>query len=434
MRNSILNFLSALVVLVLLAGCASQHPVYRADKVENMQGIYYSLPTTRLIVGIPVAQIVKSPGPFAAHASVFFDTPARTATETTYKLSLSEATVTTKAYADPDQTFVAKVRAGAFQKRAIDLKLNDIGLFTDVTSEFEDKTIEVILKTVENAAKVAAALKAAPPAAFAGPPQEVYDAYNAIVQARAQRNALLGHLPPGPSADYINVILARLDEIEKRNLEKFFGSSTTTAWMAEFEIDPGTTQNPNATHALFEISQDEKTLQLGSYKPLSAPPGSWFQTATSPKDAITLDIQRVPGPSDTVAASYTTEPKRNGFFYRIPAQATVSVLRSGAQKKRVTVAVAQYGHVVALPVSTGSLLKSNYTLSLHPETGTAKQVITGSEPITGELVDQAGAAATEVANYIRLRRELEKQQREERDAERQAIIDRFLALVAPEPT
>lgn len=430
MRLNVRIAMVMLAVAALAVGCATRHPVYPVSESSGKQGVFYSLPYTRLLVSVPTARIDTAPGHLKDLAECFFGPRATSQmiekAATKYVVDLSKATVEVQQVPDPKATFLVEMTAGPLQRKTLEMQLNEMGLITDAKSEVEDKTFEVAMKVIQTAAAVAkagvtdakvaaglvsrcGALKSAQPGAWA----EAERAVARLASIQTARETLLGQPPEHVDKIYLKELLAVLDAEEKDILAAFFGSAKITPWLAQFEIDPGERGSAKGTVNVLKWSSDEGIMLEQGTTPLSKPAFSLLTSSTKPLSTISIEVTEVAGMADTIV-KYWTARKKNGFYYRIPGEATVRFLVDNEEQKRQHVAIAQFGTSAALPVSLGSLLKSNYAVGYHPTTGALKSVVSGSEPLTGAQVDQAGAAAQAVVEYRKAKAELERQRQSER--------------------
>lgn len=514
--------LVALSISLVLSGCATRHPVHRVAKGEKTgQGVYYALPYTKFLVAVPITMSVTTPGKYRDLAKDYFSLSAEqqkqlaVASKKT-SFALAKPVITPATVADSEQVFQIQVTAGAFQRRALELKLSNLGLLTDATSTSEDKKLEVALKSIEIVASTVATVFTGQSGiinleatSLVGPfpnlttqvsirQREAAAIVNRIERIQDQRIELL---TGNTSVEHVekstlDEMLKQLADIEKGLLGQFFGTTKKTTWTAQFLVDPAADQkhlnsiaSPTGT-AHSNSSENVSNLfcfnPIGGIRPhaklLEPPPNGFIydderiqkirsdidtaiaalqEEETAGKDAkrqsllalkeesaVALATNPIPGFSDTVASNYSSEAEqagRSGFFYRIPKEGTVRVVKGtakivdvkdstaklcilqdldeAADLLRTNTVVAQFGHVISLPISPGSLLKSNYNLTLYEETGSLKTFVSGSEPIDAAFLEQSlKPASAAVGQAVVAREALQSKREAAREAKRQELL------------
>jgi hypothetical protein len=99
--------------------------------------------------------------------------------------------------------------------------------------------------------------------------------------------------------------------------------------------------------------------------------------------------------ADKVRDSHLSQDGNRGFYYRIPGRAIAFLKQGPAELGRAPLSIAQFGHVVSLPASTGGR-KTKYTLELFEASGGLKNFSMGSSALIQQknIDDLAGAATT----------------------------------------
>lgn len=116
---------------------------------NDKQGLYYALPKTVLIVKVPVGRTEVKPGPYQKFALSFFPylSPDDVVNEEGLAFKLGDATMETKAIADPANVFLVKLNPEHlgkfwrwFNTNSFDMKLTEQGIATSIAAEATDES------------------------------------------------------------------------------------------------------------------------------------------------------------------------------------------------------------------------------------------------------------------------------------------------------
>jgi hypothetical protein len=254
----------------------------------------------------------------------------------------------------------------------------------------------------------------------------------------------------------LDVLQARIkpyqDRIDDR-LALFVGTTTTsTIWTAEFELTPGAPSGAVGPLTLFTLDK-KKGVCIGSEP--SSPSGdgvgqvrllnpfkddSTGGGATTVCGPVNIVVQLALSAPDSASMGGVVnvppgEDKTHGFFYRLPGMATAVIQGSTSrceppkdppdkckadppdpaliktvplQLARLHTAIAQYGKIAWLPVSTNGR-RTQYTLDLSPTTGAMKNFIVASDAVLDKsMVDTLSGAATTVIGAERQKQKAAK--------------------------
>ena len=279
--------------------------------------IYYTLPKTAITVTIPVTKVTLNKGIFSDWATGLLLRPYTDAEKTTFEVG--QPSFETSAVPDADNVYLVGLKGTPFQKRTLELQLNELGFLTDATSEVEDKTIEYLVRTVEVVASVVSKTRLPIPAPE---PEEATVAKARIKQIRYERLALLsgqrGTREIAP--DSLNIMLKRLDDEEKSLVALFQGTINTKTWVAKFTMeDP-----PQASLTLFNVSPDDGvTLSTDANvpKPLFPLPNDFVNGKGTKGDDLTFAVkssdssQHIQGMINT---AHALKKGMQGYYYRVP--------------------------------------------------------------------------------------------------------------------
>lgn len=247
----------------------------------------------------------------------------------------------------------------------------------------------------------------------------------------------LGSVPQAPSQSYLEV-LSNIDEEMNQLQAEFFGTvEKTPYWTALFEVTPTSALTDVESVDLFNYSAAQGicagplsgTLALELREPLPPP----ARAANCPEPVtVRLKVKRPANQfPEVVAAAIQPAPgEERGMYYRLPGKAFVTLesVKTGqaiaAGIAQFSPAVAQFGHVVSLPSTTGGR-RTQYATELFSATGAMRSFKLGSESVIDKgMVADVGTAATELVEGAQTRRAA----RDARDKERKEESDELTQL------
>lgn len=349
--------------------------------------------------------------------------------DVTKKFKIGTPSVTSRAVPDPDEIYLVHIKGGWFQDRSLDLTLTDVGLLESGTSEAEDRTVDLAVKTIEVAATVAG--KVIGVGAFkereAGEPRHRNPYRKAILVAEAIEGVRNNMLKIKSSTQYadmsVETLKFQIDELKKHEtaLKRYFWETTVIPWKARVEYYPKDGTSPPKMFDLVVTDSDILFLVNGAGELVRKIPEEFLKDGNPANRtvdcralkcvAVTIDQQE-----DSEVAGIVGEKKwpwasKRGFRYRIPGMAIIKVKEGDKVLTRTRMPVAQFGTVVALPADTGSN-KSKYSIALFTKLGAMKNIKIDSTGIQPKAIEGAGAAAGAIVGAVEAASETSKLKRE----------------------
>jgi len=447
------------VLFALMGGCATQHRVYPVSEKSptSEQGIVYALPKTVLRIEIPVIQTTTVKGSLADCAKACLGTDdAIMAKEITYRIG--DPILSYSSRADEDHVYMVAVKGGPFENRDIELELSSKGLLTSAVSSVEDKSIDIAIQTVKTAASVASVFISGGAAAssvagvskslstssylngylyrpqiverFAEPQKSpcascdprAEEVLQALVDLRESRRKLItGGSDAEISKEALETMLKAIDVEEGKLVAEFMGTKTEKIWSAYFEIAP---KDWKESHKL--LAYGTKTgVSVEKKHALNTEPAAFSGSGHTTSVVLSIETDDYQMAA-TVEKGYKPKPGVKGYYYRVPGSGTIRVHYGDQLKLTETKPIAQYGTIAALPVSTGSLRKSTYTLSLDPESGALTKLKASSQALDPATIAQAGEAAKAWAEVYQAQQAAKAAERQAEQQRREEIINRLL--------
>jgi len=280
-----------------------------------------------------------------------------------------------------------------------------------------------------------------------------------------------------PSAETLKVMLQEIDSLIAQQKKIYFlGDVNKQSWTGLFEMTP-TKGKPDDKKELFKFAKESGVCELiETHQGVKIPPAFQSDKKCEPDDlacqkrrdacdsAATVALRVEPVEKENVLAGPVEKlfPKSSesdeeelgqkgdrGFYYRIPAKATVRLIslltdkeeakeakeakktKETAEHARKTLRIAQLGWVVSLPASTGGR-KTKYDLALDPA-GAIANFNLGTDPLIQKaMLEDIKGIATPITDS---KDELKRLQRaREILEERQKVRVATEALQRPLPT
>jgi hypothetical protein len=151
------------IIVVLSSACETETLVTKVDKTNTGQradGVLFSLPETLVVAEVPVSRISSSPGAFHEWTEFFY--PELTSddyiTEENSKFKIGAPTFTTRGQTDPDNVYMAHIKAKQFETKTLLLEFNDDGIIARTETSSKDESIDIITSGLKTAATIAAPL------------------------------------------------------------------------------------------------------------------------------------------------------------------------------------------------------------------------------------------------------------------------------------
>jgi hypothetical protein len=142
-------FLVTAVLIFMGVSCKTQQPI-RVQHVRNLetghslQGFYYALPRTVLIVDVTVVKTTETPGPFAPYAGRFLGLENVITTPSTI-YEIREVNINSYAEPDPAEFYFVELDLNKNHKNPLSLYMSEGGLISAVNAPFDQQ--EFLLST-----------------------------------------------------------------------------------------------------------------------------------------------------------------------------------------------------------------------------------------------------------------------------------------------
>lgn len=352
MRTIILALLTA----VAFTGAAQSTQKLTAGK-SNEYGLTYTLPATTLTLTLAAERTVKTPGEFRLYAEKYLHlTPILERSE---RWALTGAELTPGAAADGDERYLVQFKAGSGVEMLLtadgfplSVNRNDYQPSAPAASKLTDiPAAPTILESeaarqavTEEMLKSRSTAKRAELAAA-----RIYE----IRQTRADiLSGQADNMPADGAA--MQIVLDNLSRQEEALTAMFTGTESRSTEVAEFTITPPGVDAPHR----FVAARLSVLKGIVDADDLSGAP-VYVEFSNIEKAELPVNEKGVT----------KTFPK-NGFAYRIPGQATVTVSYDGKTLARIEgLDVTQYGPVFGLDPALFSDKKAPSYLLLNPLTG-----------------------------------------------------------------
>ena len=393
MRNSIRLFFT-LVTLLLFAGTASsQINVYHIDQSITpltRQGIFYALPRTVVNVEVTIDRIENYKGPYAEYALRYLGLQ-NVVMANSVEYQISRIKITTSPEPDPGQYYFVELGDGLSKTEESGLlSLNESGLILGTLPEDVDSAGPII-RIIEGEDGVTMIEKDVFPEIFKyyadisvfekvdtiirkvsidtltlerqilkrtmvekSPEQKAREAADFISKIKENRfNLLTGYQEVSYNQETLEYMDAQLKLLEKEYMKLFTGISIHKTYTHDFKYIPLSNQI-NTEVPIFKFISGKGVVDLNQMK----------------GRVVTIKVQRVGNTNEV--ASYLNraqeETKSQGFYYRIPELARVTVNQGAGKIEQTQCLINQLGVVTYLPVS-------QWKVKFHEETGGIKGVV-----------------------------------------------------------
>ncbi len=136
-------FLTTAVLILLGVSCKTQQPIRvqhirNLETGHNLQGFYYALPRTVLIVDVTVVKTTETPGPFASYAGRFLGLE-EVITEHSTTHEIREVKINSFAEPDPSEFYFAELDLNKNRKNPLSLHMSEVGLISGVNAPFDQQ-------------------------------------------------------------------------------------------------------------------------------------------------------------------------------------------------------------------------------------------------------------------------------------------------------
>lgn len=404
--------LFVLTIATATVGCASMEVHH--DVQPGMEGVLYRLPRGVLLVNVPITRTVFTATPLTNYAMVTTDDfaglpvielPEEWAErsdiadkERLFTFGHEAPTLDNAVEPDPEQAYFIRIRGDATQNRTLKLALNTMGVLTDGESHVQDKKLELILASIEAAARIggsfvglraerAMAATLGRGAAYV----EAVKLRRELLDLSQQRQQWVVDQKP-KTAEALRIAMAAFDAKEAAIADRFV-LVNQKAYAAAFEIRPWTDRSISGDRRadLVTIDRAKGVTQWikGVQKEITGPdelsPDIEEPAQSGIGTQIRIDIRQNSAYALKVKSSQTVKSP-SGFVYRIPGAVNVALasISDGRLKKAYvakTVQLPQAGSVVALPRHAGLSPENHVTLALYEETGSLKSLNVESKAV-----------------------------------------------------
>ena len=453
----------ALIVplIVLLAGCTVGHRITRlASGVQvnpGDQAAYYALPRTVITVSFPVtkAEVKEGTGKYNGKAcfdelgdAADFDLPddpmthkppalwqaigldeLPTTTSQAYKVN-GTPTISSLSEPDPEQVFRVDLSSSWAIKRELNLTYGPTGVLQSGTSFVQDRRVDLsvgLLKAVVGTAtslrSLVAVVQPQPMSQGGTQPfdcatledpcqRAACETYQARQKLSELSQTVIDEKLSGKQAEWLEKRYR--DDIDKR-VSLFVRQSTEKANVV-CAVRPATWKSGSGKQG-FEVLQLDKTMGFHPGKDADCliPYGFLWTSGQSSSVAYALQVVPASGQYEEYLAGAGVpqahdDTKPQGFYYRVPAIAAVSVEKGPEVLVESDILVAQLGFVAALPGQR--TYQTKYMVTLDPATGALQTLDSNTAAISPDLITSSGTA---IADALDKRAEAKKDEAAAKD-------------------
>ena len=404
-RKSKALILSTLVIS--LTACVSTVPVYNVKSSncpDEKQGLYYALPKTVVTADIVVSLTQIKAGPFYDLSKELLGIESE---KNSKEYKIEEIKLGSYSVVDSSEWyFVDLSKNGLFKKVSITTTLAENGTISSASAEAENKTLDYTMQTITFAAGIAA--KFIPFTSAGGSPVPQNNMLpekgakspkgpvmlthrdsgllliSKIQDLQVKRTNLITNGESEIAADALQIMLKEIDTAIEGLMENFVGTKIVKKTTLHFD------QEHISEKMLFNFSTKDGIFGL----PASMNINKAFVTTVASGDPITLHFvnqQSIPA----VMKTQSTQSSKSGFYYRIPVNTTVQVLKGNVVLNQADILIAQNGVTKSLPAKAGGG-KNKYELKYDPKSGALLEIKVNGEPISAETINKI----TETGNTI----------------------------------
>ena len=366
----------------------AQVTVHHVDEnlsINDKQGVFYALPRTFIKVDITVIKTEYYAGPYSEFAGKYLDLED-VATNDYNEYAITDVKLSTLAEPDPGQYYFVEFDEKTLKEdEAILFSLSEAGLSSGINGTVSKKDIKESMtaridaedaysglfqyqaetnlyeKTDTIIRKVVVDTVTVEKMYFEkkwvekSTEQKAVEAANMISKLRENRfNLITGYHEIAYDAGTMSYMDQELQKMEDEYLSLFTGIKIKKTLNYSFTILPESDEE-NEPIPVFVFSERSGIKDVGS----------------AGGEKIYLEIDKLSDVQQlsTLAANRSPADKSNqGFFYRLPVAAKISIEVSSDIKVEKVYQIAQFGTVTFLPGSVS-------TVQFHPETGGVKNIL-----------------------------------------------------------
>ncbi|HEV7397599.1 MAG TPA: DUF4831 family protein [Pyrinomonadaceae bacterium] len=151
-------------VVTLSSACKTETLVTKVDPnnpgTQRTDGVLFSLPETVVVAEVPLTKTASSPGVFSEWTTFFYPelTSDNYTTEEKTSFKVGEPTFTTRGQTDPNNVYMAHIKAKQFETKTLLVEFNDDGIIARVEASSKDESIDIVTSGLKTVASIAAPL------------------------------------------------------------------------------------------------------------------------------------------------------------------------------------------------------------------------------------------------------------------------------------
>lgn len=344
------GIISIVLMSTLLSGTAQTNVQHYNAESGIATGITYNLPQTEIVVEANARYTISKPGPFYQYAERYLGTKDVVTTESrTWQLENIEIKRHTKS--DPKRCYQIMPCKKGVSNNISYFRDNIIaGINSPLAKKSHNKRNEVseidTLITFDMSKLNAETLIAS------SIPKMAETAAQQIYNIRESRTALLSadvdHMPDGKA---LKAMLNNLDKIEKELIALFVGKTKSYTTIKQYTLLP---EDDMSNHIIFRISSINGLVD----------PDDMLGTPIY----LNLKGKYLAEPTNSKKKS----PKKLGFYYIVPGEATITILNNNKIVATRTLIMPQFGYTANLPLDITDQLGSK--IIYNPHHGTIKAI------------------------------------------------------------
>ena len=393
MKNLIRSFYMLMTLLLFFGTASSQISVFHIDQSIvplTRQGIFYALPRTVVNIEVTIDRVENYKGPYAEYALRYLGLK-NVVMANSVEFKISGINITTSAEPDPGQYYFVELGDNLSKTEESGLlSLNESGLilstlpddldtagstiriikeedgiiltekdvFPEIFKYYADisvfEKIDTIIRKVSIDTLTLEQQILKRTMVEKSPEQKAREAADFISRIKENRfNLLTGYQEVSYNQETLEYMDTQLKLLEKEYMKLFTGISIHKTYSYDFKYIPLSNQI-NTEVPIFKFISNRGLVDLNQM-------GGWV---------VTIKVQRV-GNTNQVASYLNRaleETKSQGFYYRIPELARVTVKQGAGLIEQTQCLINQLGVVTYLPVS-------RWKVKFHEETGGIKGVV-----------------------------------------------------------
>jgi len=151
-------------VVALSSACRTETLVTKVDPnnpgTQRTDGVLFSLPETVVVAEVPLTKTASSPGGFHEWTAFFYPelTSDNYTTEEKTSFKVGAPTFTTRGQTDPNNVYMAHIKAKQFETKTLLVEFNDDGIIARTETSSKNETIDIVTSGLKTVASIAAPL------------------------------------------------------------------------------------------------------------------------------------------------------------------------------------------------------------------------------------------------------------------------------------